>query len=189
MKCRVCGAELKKEGDLCPNCYKELKKEEELRADIKELFVIKRKYKPLFHIRQRWDVTIIAILCIFFSAFGKQWFQMIFSLVLYILIMLGYLAFEKMVSQRERIIFYEKKVVKYSTVPIFGMTKELSYDKLRDIAYYQQTLNQKSNNMGDFIIYAKYTGYFGGLRMNSVENGSEIMQQLYEILPIEFDEN
>ena len=31
MECRVCGAKLRKKGDLCPKCYKEMVEEEELK--------------------------------------------------------------------------------------------------------------------------------------------------------------
>ena len=189
MKCRICGAELKKEGDLCPNCYKQLKKEEELKADTRELYVVKRKYKPFFHMRQRWDISLIAILCICSTLLARQWIQAIICFVVWVALMLLYLAFEKALSKHEKVVFYEKRVVKYSTLPIFGITKELEYDQLKDIAYYQQTLNQRSNKMGDLIIYKKFTGYFGGIRLNCVENGNEVMQELYEILPIEFDED
>ena len=34
MECRVCGAKLRKKGDLCPKCYKEMVEEEELKNDV-----------------------------------------------------------------------------------------------------------------------------------------------------------
>ena len=33
MKCRVCGAELKKDGELCNNCLNRLQQEEAIRGD------------------------------------------------------------------------------------------------------------------------------------------------------------
>ena len=36
MKCSICGARLKKEGDICKNCYKEFQEEEELKKDTNE---------------------------------------------------------------------------------------------------------------------------------------------------------
>ena len=34
MECRRCGAVLRKEGDFCPKCYKEVLEEEELTDDV-----------------------------------------------------------------------------------------------------------------------------------------------------------
>ena len=38
--------------------------------------------------------------------------------------------------------------------------------------------------MGDIVVYVKYTGYFSGIRLNNVENGTEIIQEIIEKVPI-----
>ena len=43
MRCRICGAKLKKEGDICTNCYKKYQEEEDLKKDVNERLVVKRK--------------------------------------------------------------------------------------------------------------------------------------------------
>ena len=35
MRCSICGAKLKKEGDICINCYKAYQEEEDLKKDVK----------------------------------------------------------------------------------------------------------------------------------------------------------
>ena len=41
MKCKICGAKLKKDGDICKNCYKAYLEEEELKKDINKQLRIK----------------------------------------------------------------------------------------------------------------------------------------------------
>lgn len=48
MKCKICGAELRKDGDICNKCYEKLVKEEELENDKKALYELKMKYVPRF---------------------------------------------------------------------------------------------------------------------------------------------
>ena len=64
MECRRCGAKLRREGDLCPKCYKKVLEEEELKNDVIPIMTIKRKYKPSFVLKQRWDVILIIVLVI-----------------------------------------------------------------------------------------------------------------------------
>ena len=45
MECRVCGAKLRKKGDLCPKCYKEMVEEEELKNDVVPVFASIHRYK------------------------------------------------------------------------------------------------------------------------------------------------
>lgn len=188
MKCRRCGATLKKQGDLCAKCYNEMKEEEELKNDVKPVLTVKRKYNPVYHLKQRWDIILIMLLAaVSLFSNGVIWGGL-GTLALGIIIILVYLAWQKMLVLKEKIVFYEKKVVKYSEMPIFGGTREVSYKNLKDITYYQQTRRQKKANLGDLVIYVKYTGYFGGISMTNVENGAELIAQISELLPIEFEE-
>ena len=188
MKCRRCGATLKKQGDLCSKCYKAIKEEEELKNDVNPLVTVKRKYNPVYHLKQRWDVILIMLLAaISLFTNGVIWGG-IGTLVLGIAIVLAYLAIQKLLVLKEKIVFYEKKVVKYSDMPIIGGTREIPYKNVKDITYYQQTYRQKRANLGDIVIYVKYTGYFGGIRMNNIENGAEVIAQIRELVPIEFEE-
>ena len=60
MKCRICGAKLRKDGDICKTCYEEYCKEEALEKDVKEIYKLHRKYLPLFQLSQYIDWIIIA---------------------------------------------------------------------------------------------------------------------------------
>ncbi len=66
MRCRICGAKLKKEGDICTNCYKKYQEEEDLKKDVNERLVVKRKYSIAYLIlKYTWLIIIFA-----FSTFG-----------------------------------------------------------------------------------------------------------------------
>lgn len=188
MKCRRCGAVLRKEGDLCPKCHKAMLEEEELKNDVKALLTVKRKYKPGFHLKQRIDVMFIIFLVVGSLFSAGHFFVGILSLAVGIGIILAYLAIQKIYALNEKVVFYEKKVVKYSSVPIIGVDKEIPYKNISDIAYYQQSLRQKKANIGDLVIYVKYTGFFGGIRLNNVENGNEIIQEIIDRIPIVVEE-
>ena len=188
MECRRCGAKLRREGDLCPKCYKKVLEEEELKNDVIPIMTVKRKYKPSFHIKQRWDIIVITILCVLSCFTSGHPFLGILCGIVGFAILLGYLAFKKMLAAKEKIVFYEKKAVKYSKVPYFSSTKEVAYKDIKDIVYHQQTLGQKRAKMGDIVIYVKYTGYFGGLKLNNVENGTEVIQEIIEKVPIKVEE-
>ena len=43
MRCSICGAKLRKDGDICTNCYKRLQEEKELENDTNVIFEVKRK--------------------------------------------------------------------------------------------------------------------------------------------------
>ena len=46
MRCKICGAKLAKENaDICLNCYKAYQEEEDLKKDIEEKLIVKRRYK------------------------------------------------------------------------------------------------------------------------------------------------
>ena len=58
MKCKVCGAELKKDGDICNKCYEKLVKEEEMNMEQKVLYTLKMKYVPGYEIFKIGDYLI-----------------------------------------------------------------------------------------------------------------------------------
>ena len=188
MECRRCGAVLRRAGDFCPKCYKEVLAEEELKNDVVPLLTVKRKYKPSYHVKQSWGLIIITILTVLSCFSAGHPFVGILSGIVGFAILLAYMAFQKMLAAKEKVVFYKKKVVKYSKVPFFGSTKEVAYKDIKDITYYQQSLCQKRSNMGDIVVYVKYTGYFGGIKLNNVENGIDVIQEIIEKVPIRVEE-
>ena len=58
MKCKVCGAELRNEGDICKNCYAEMLEYEELEKDTKVIYKLKPKFIPIYEILKDNKKTI-----------------------------------------------------------------------------------------------------------------------------------
>ena len=73
MKCRVCGAELKKDGELCNNCLNRLQQEEAIRGDKTPVYGFKSTfilgYELLRHCEQIGIVIfMIALIINFFCS-------------------------------------------------------------------------------------------------------------------------
>ena len=62
MRCSICGAKLKKAGDICTTCYKAYQEEEDLRKDKKEIFKIRRKYSIPYEVVKYTELYIIFII-------------------------------------------------------------------------------------------------------------------------------
>ena len=62
MKCSICGAKLKKEGDICTNCYNKLQEEEILKEDKNVVFELNRKYSIAYEITKYTWIFVIFII-------------------------------------------------------------------------------------------------------------------------------
>ena len=78
MRCKICGAKLRKEGDICKSCYEEYCKEEALEKDTKEILKLGRKYLPKYQLTRYGDWY--AVFIIIFLVFISQK-QILFSIV------------------------------------------------------------------------------------------------------------
>ncbi len=185
MKCKICGAELKKEGDICTNCYKAYKEEEELKKDVKEILKVKRKYSIAFEIAKNSWIFVIFILSslICLTAGG------ILEELLLILILggvLGVILFvDKRLAMATKATFYEKKVVYTFKFLFINTTKVVKYSDLKDITAFQG-FTQKRFDYGDLCFYAKGTipgtNLLNGFQIKNVENVSEILGIIKEVV-------
>ena len=133
MKCSICGARLKKEGDICKTCYKEFQEEEELKKDTKEQLKIKRKYSIAYEITKYVELIILwafaMIVCI---SSGGVWESLavigIFALIF------GFLLFlDKRLAVATKVVFYEKKAVYTFDMGFINTTKVVKYDDISDV--------------------------------------------------------
>ncbi len=188
MRCSICGAKLKKEGEVCSVCYKEFQEDEELRKDKKETLKFKRKYSINYEILRYMEIIIIFILCMFgFLISGSigEFFITLFSLA----VILGVLLFwDKRVANGTTVTFYEKKVVYRFKFFIFNTTKVVKFTDIDDIVFYQ-TFRQKKMGMGDICIYAKGSipgaNLLNGFQVKDVENLTETLEKIKEVIGVE----
>ena len=64
MNCRICGAELARDGELCNNCMNKLMAEQALRNDVEECYSFKRKFVLGYEILRHAEQICIVIFMI-----------------------------------------------------------------------------------------------------------------------------
>ena len=176
MRCSICGAKLKKEGDICINCYKAYQEEEDLKKDVNVKFKIKRKYSIAYEFSKYTEIIVILILSILGCiAFGTIW-----SVLLGILFFL-----DKRIALGTTVTFYEKKMEYTFKFLFFNTNKIVKYSDLKDISYYQ-TLRQKKFGYGDLCVYAKGAipgaTLLNGFQIKNVENVKEVLEQISQVI-------
>ena len=185
MKCKICGANLKKEGDICTNCYKAYQEEEDLKKDVTEVLKIKRKYSITYEfIKYAWIMIIFilsSLICISTGGILEE-----FLLVLIFAVIIGLLLFiDKRIAMGTTAIFYEKKVVYTFKFLFIDIRKVVKYTDFKDATYYQ-TYTQKKFGYGDLCIYAKgaFPGatLLNGFQIKNIENVKEVLEVIVEIM-------
>lgn len=189
MKCRICGAKLKKDGDICTNCYKEFQEEEDLKRDTNEKLKLKRKYSINYEIVKCSELIILAILSTILCLSAGGILEAL-GVVLIFAAVIGLVLFiDKRLAMATKAIFYEKKAVYTFKFLFMDVTKVVKYTEIADVRYFQ-TRRQKKYGFGDLCVYAKGiipgSGYLNGFQIKNIENVEEVLKQIGEIVgPIE----
>lgn len=181
MKCKICGAKLNKDGDICKNCYQDILEEEKLEKDVNELLKIKRKYMPAYEIYTLTELIIIFII-VSISLLATQGFlHSVLTLLILVIIIAVILLIRKKIAIGTRCVFYETKV-KYNFDFLFiHNEKIIKYEDIKDISYYQ-TRKQKKYDMVDLCVYVKYTGLIGGFSIKNMPNATKDLEEIKEIV-------
>lgn len=181
MKCKICGAKLNKDGDICKNCYQNILEEEKLEKDVNEILKIKRKYMPAYEI---YTLTLLIILFVLWSIFLlaiQSFLYSLLSLLISVIIIAGILLIRKKIAIGTRCVFYETKV-KYNFDFLFiHKEKIIKYENIKDISYYQ-TRKQRKYDMADLCVYVKYTGLIGGFSIENMPNATKDLEKIKEIV-------
>lgn len=185
MKCKICGANLKKDGDICSNCYKTYQEEEELKKDVNEILKIKRKYSIAYEFSKYAWILIVFVLSFLVCLSSKDVLQEVLLVVIFVFI-IGFLFFwDKRIARATQVVFYEKKVVYKFNFGFIHNEKVVKYTDFTDISCYQ-TFKQKRFGYGDLCIYAK--GIFpgatllNGFQIKNVENAQEAKNIIKEMV-------
>lgn len=185
MKCSICGAKLRKPGDICINCYKAYQEEEDLKKDVNVKLKIKRKYSVAYEFYKHSEVIIILIL----AAMGCAAFGNVLSALLGILLLLfvlGLLFFlDKRIAMATAVTLYEKKMEYTFKFLFFDTHKVVKYSDLKDVSIYQ-SLRQKKFGYGDICVYAKGAipgaTLLNGFQIKNVENVSEVLEKIGKVV-------
>ncbi len=181
MRCKICGAKLRKEGDICTSCYKEYCKEEALDNDTNEIFKLYRQYLPKYQLTRFFDFYMIMLLLIAASFVQKAIGLAIFFIFVTIVGVAVGLIVSKRIAVNTSCIFYEKKVVhKYK-----DRKKTLAYSDLKNVTYYQNFF-QKLFKLGDIQFRPELGTYLTkGFEIKNVPNIEDNWAKIQEILGAE----
>lgn len=189
MRCSICGAKLKKEGDICTNCYKAYQEEEDLKKDVNEKLRLKRVYSIPYEIAKYTELYIIFILAAIGCWLAGNIIEGFLCLAI-LMVVLGILMFwDKRVAQATKAVFYEKKAVYTFKFLFIDTEKVVKYSDLKDVTYYQK-FRQKKYGLGDLCVYAKGAipgaTLLNGFQIKNVGNVEEVLEKIGEIVgPIE----
>ncbi len=167
MRCRMCGAELKKEGDICKNCYDKYKKEEKLRlGKEREIFTIKREYSPKFNVLKNGELIVLLII-IMLAALSSYHVPIAILVILLCLIVFGaWMFFNKKRAMGTKTAFYETKL-KYEAKYLFVNREVMvAYNDIKDMQYFQSR-SQKMCKIGDIRFYTQ--GFLSGLTISDIQ--------------------
>ncbi len=180
MRCKMCGAELKKEGDICKNCYDKYKKEEKLRlGKEQEIFSIKRKYSPKFNLLKNGELIVLLII-IMLAALSYYRLLVAILIILLCLIVFGaWMFFNKKRAMGTKTTFYETKL-KYEAKYLF-VNREVvvAYNDIKDMQYFQSR-SQKICKIGDIRFYTQ--GFLSGLTISDIPEIEENFEKMRNII-------
>ena len=180
MRCKMCGAELKKEGDICKNCYDKYKKEEKLRlGKEQEIFSIKRKYSPKFNLLKNGEIVVLEIIIILAALSAYRLPIAILIILLCVIAFGAWMFFNKVRAKGTKTIFYETKL-KYQAKYLFVNREEIvPYNEIKDMAYFQSR-SQKMCKIGDIRFYTK--GFLSGLTISDIPEIEESFNKMRDII-------
>lgn len=183
MRCRICGAKLANENaDVCLNCYKAYQEDEDLKKDVKERLVVKRKYKIAYIIIKYFEMMLIFILATLGCLASSKFLEAIFCVLIYIFIMVVILAWSKYIARNTKAVFYDKKVKYKSKNWFFTTEKIVKYSDIKNITVFK-THKQKKAGYGDICVYPGAT-ILNGFQIKDVENVDEVVEKIKDITGI-----
>lgn len=183
MNCKICGAELKKPGELCNNCMNKLLKEQELRNDKSAVYTFKRSFVlgyEVFNHLEEIGVAIFIIVVLLASDFKQYWTYALCIGIIFAVIGIGYLIKQKLRINKETCTFYRTKLVmmkgwfrkKYLEIP-FSEIEEISYT---------QTKSQELFKLGTLVVRRKTRNILErNLYIESVKNVEEVFGKIKEV--------
>jgi len=180
MRCKICGAKLKKDGDICKNCYHEHIRQENLRQENEEkVYSVKRKYAPKFNLLKNGELILLMFIIVVsgFNAFNNI---IGFLIMILCFVLFGaWMFFNKVRSSGTKTTFYKTKL-KHKVKYLFVDREEIiEYNEIKDMEYFQ-TRSQKWCKIGDIRFYTK--GFLSGLTIHDIPEIEENFNKMRDII-------
>lgn len=180
MRCKICGAKLKKDGDICRNCYQEYREQERLKAEDEEiLFCVKRKYSPKFNLLKNGEIILLLIIIALAAIASYATILGILITVLCIIIFGAWMFFNKKRAAGTKTTFYETKFKYTAKYPFVDREEIVEYKDIKDMAYFQSK-SQKLCKIGDIRFYTK--GFLAGVTINDIPDIEENFNKIKDII-------
>lgn len=184
MKCKMCGAELKKQGELCNNCMNQVMKEEEKRLDKEKIFEFKRSFVIGYRLSQHIESVIIAVVMAIVLIYSSRrfLFESLAFLALIIIIELLVFLHDRYRINNSKCSFYSTKLI-YERVLFLKKRKvEISYSDIKQISY-NQTRFEKIFNIGTIYIKTNSKNILErNIYIDSIKNVKKVFETIKENL-------
>lgn len=182
MNCKICGAELKKPGELCNNCMNKLLEEQERRNDKSPIYTFKRQfvlgYELLRHIEQIG--IVIFMIAVILTVDLTYWKYALLIGVLFVVWGFASLFYLKLKINSGECTLYRTKVV-FSQGIIKKKVKEIPLDEIDEV-YYQLGNMQQLFKVGTIIIKRKTRNLLDKyLYIESVKNIETVFGKFEEL--------
>lgn len=180
MRCKICGAKLKKNGDICKNCYNEYKDYEKLKVDNEqELYKVKRKYSPKFNLLKNGEIIILELIIALAALSSYSTIVGILITILCIILFGAWMFYNKKRAMGTQTIFYETKLKYTAKYPFIDREEIIPYKEIKDMAYFQSR-SQKICKIGDIRFYTK--GFLSGITICDIPDIEETFNKIRDII-------
>lgn len=182
MNCKICGAELKKPGELCNNCMNKLMEEQERRNDKSPFYTFKREfvlgYELMRHLEQIGIVIFMIVLLL--SVNLAYWKYALLIAGIFIIFGIGYLINLKIKINSGICTLYRTKLV-FQYGNFKKRVKEIPYDEVEEV-YYQLGNMQQLFKVGTIVIKKKTRNILDKyLYIESVKNIEKVFGKFEEV--------
>lgn len=183
MNCKICGAELKRPGEVCNNCMNKLMLEQEEREDNKSIVEVKTKFAIGYEILTHIDSIAIAIffLIILFSIGGEYVKYSLLAIPIFLIWGVLYLINRKIELMNTKCVFYNTKIV-YTYRKIRKKERIIRYQELNEINF-DVSYFGKIFNIGTIVIKTNSSNLLKrNIILECVENTPATVEQIQNII-------
>lgn len=186
MNCKICGVELKREGELCNNCMNKIMEEQRLRNDVNQTYTFKQKfvlgYEIFRHLEQIGIVIFMIILIL--SVSFTYWRYAVLVGCIFGIIGILYLLHANLTINSGICTLYNSRLA-YTKGIFKKKTKQIPFSEIEEISYKQGSI-QKPFNIGTIVIKKKTRNLLDKLIfIDSVKD----VDQVFENVRIIFENN
>lgn len=182
MNCKICGAELKKPGELCNNCMNKLLEEQERRNDKSPVYTFKRKfvlgYELLKHIEQIG--VVIFMIVVILSVDLAYWKYALLIGGAFAILGICCLFYLKFKINSGECTLYRTKLI-FSQGILKKRVKEIPFNEIEEV-YYQLGNMQQLFKVGTIVIKKKTRNLLDKyLYIESVKNVETVFGKFEEL--------